>query len=91
MDRDIGLYRGAAGWGPDLVYILVGGKGTLLCIYIDMVEVQYDVSRVGVKLVVVPRRKLPAETNNGELLLLVLVTSSYLANLGTRPSSLDPM
>jgi hypothetical protein len=52
---------------------IIRGKGRLGRVNVNVVKVQNNKSRMLEERVIGTRRKLPAETNNGELLLFFLV------------------
>lgn len=53
--------------------MLVHGQLVLGLVYIDVVEVKHDEPAVIVQRIIGTRRKLPAETDNGEFILQGLV------------------
>ena len=63
---------------------IIRGKGRLGCVNVNVVKVQNNKSRMLEERVIGTRRKLPAETNNGELLLLLFVTATDLRYQSTR-------
>jgi hypothetical protein len=56
---------------------IIRGKTPLGRVNINVVKVQNNKSRVLEERVIGTRRKLPAETDNGELFLLFLISTSY--------------
>ena len=57
---------------------IIRGKGRLGRVNVNVVKVQNNKSRMLEERVIGTRRKLPAETNNGELLLFGFVAISDL-------------
>tara|TARA_R100000278_G_scaffold25415_1_gene23471 strand:+ start:20 stop:208 length:189 start_codon:yes stop_codon:yes gene_type:complete len=57
---------------------IIRGKGRLGRVNVNVVKVQNNKSRMLEERVIGTRRKLPAETNNGELLLFLFVAISDL-------------
>ena len=70
---------------------IIRGKGRLGRVNVNVVKVQNNKSRMFEERVIGSRRKLPAETNNGELLLLLFIAISNISHYGTGPTILDPI
>ena len=58
---------------------IIRGKGPLGRVNVNVVKVQNNKSRMFEERVIGTRRKLPAETDNGELLFFRLIAIAYLS------------
>ena len=58
---------------------IIRGKGRLGLVNVNVVKVQNNKSRMFEERVIGTRRKLPAETDNGELLFFRLIAIAYLS------------
>jgi len=67
---------------------IIRGKRALGRVNVNVVKVQNNKSRMLEERVIGSRRKLPAETDNGERLLFLFITFAYILNLRSRLSIL---
>ena len=70
---------------------IIRGKGRLGLVNVNVVKVQNNKSRMFEERVIGTRRKLPAETNNGELLLFLFVAISDFRYQCTGLPTLNPL